>query len=288
MNLTDINTVKKILSRHGFSFSKALGQNFIINPDICPEMARLSGIEPGCGVIEIGPGIGVLTVELAKIAEKVVAIELDTRLIPVLAQTLSDYRNVEVINADVLKTDLVDIINTHFAGKKVYICANLPYYITSPIIMYLLESRLPVEAITVMVQKEAAQRLCAPVGSRESGAITVAVNYYAKAKRLFEVDKNSFTPAPKVDSEVMRLDIRKESEVELLDEKFFFSVVKAAFSQRRKTAINGISSGMGISKDKITKALEESRLSPTVRAEALTMEQLASLANNLYKLKQEK
>ena len=286
MNLTDINTVKKILSRHGFSFSKALGQNFIINPEVCPEMARLSGIEPGCGVIEIGPGIGVLTVELAKIAEKVVAIELDTRLIPVLAQTLSDYRNVEVINADVLKTDLVDIINTHFAGKKVYICANLPYYITSPIIMYLLESRLPVEAITVMVQKEAAERLCAPVGSRESGAITVAVNYYAKAKRLFGVDKNSFTPAPKVDSEVMRLDIRKEPEIELDDEKFFFSVVKAAFSQRRKTAINGISSGMGISKDKITKALEE--CSPTVRAEALTMEQLAALANSLYKLKQEK
>lgn len=288
MNLTDINTVKKILSRHGFSFSKALGQNFIINPDVCPEMARLSGIEPGCGVIEIGPGIGVLTVELAKIAEKVVAIELDTRLIPVLAQTLSDYRNVEVINADVLKTDLVDIINTHFAGKKVYICANLPYYITSPIIMYLLESRLPVESITVMVQKEAAERLCAPVGSRESGAITVAVNYYAKAKRLFGVDKNSFTPAPKVDSEVMRLDIRKEPEIELLDEKFFFSVVKAAFSQRRKTAINGISSGMGIPKDKITKALEECGLSPTVRAEALTMEQLAALANCLYKLKQEK
>ena len=288
MNLTDINTVKKILSRHGFSFSKALGQNFIINPDVCPEMARLSGIEPGCGVIEIGPGIGVLTVELAKIAEKVVAIELDTRLIPVLAQTLSDYRNVEVINADVLKTDLVDIINTHFAGKKVYICANLPYYITSPIIMYLLESRLPVEAITVMVQKEAAERLCAPVGSRDSGAITVAVNYYAKAKRLFGVDKNSFTPAPKVDSEVMRLDIRKEPEIELLDEKFFFSVVKAAFSQRRKTAINGISSGMGIAKDKITKALEECDLSPTVRAEALTMQQLAALANSLYKLKQEK
>ena len=288
MNLTDINTVKKILSRHGFSFSKALGQNFIINPDVCPEMARLSGIEPGCGVIEIGPGIGVLTVELAKIAEKVVAIELDTRLIPVLAQTLSDYRNVEVINADVLKTDLVDIINTHFAGKKVYICANLPYYITSPIIMYLLESRLPVEAITVMVQKEAAERLCAPVGNRDSGAITVAVNYYAKAKRLFGVDKNSFTPAPKVDSEVMRLDIRKEPEIELLDEKFFFSVVKAAFSQRRKTAINGISSGMGIAKDKITKALEECNLSPTVRAEALTMQQLAALANSLYKLKQEK
>lgn len=288
MNLTDINTVKKILSRHGFSFSKALGQNFIINPDVCPEMARLSGIEPGCGVIEIGPGIGVLTVELAKIAEKVVAIELDTRLIPVLAQTLSNYRNVEVINADVLKTDLVDIITTHFAGKKVYICANLPYYITSPIIMYLLESRLPVESITVMVQKEAAERLCAPVGSRESGAITVAVNYYAKAKRLFGVDKNSFTPAPKVDSEVMRLDIRKEPEIQLDDEKFFFSVVKAAFSQRRKTAINGISSGMGIAKDKITKALEECNLSPTVRAEALSMEQLASLANCLYKLKQEK
>ena len=285
MNLTDINTVKKLLSRHGFSFSKALGQNFIIDPEVCPEMARLSGIEPGCGVIEIGPGIGVLTVELAKIAEKVVAVELDTRLIPVLAQTLSDYRNVEVINADVLKTDLHELIKTHFEGKKVYVCANLPYYITSPIIMYLLESNLPVESITVMVQKEAAERLCAEVGSRNSGAITVAVNYYAKAKRLFPVLRDSFTPAPKVDSEVMRLDVRKTPEIELKNEKFFFDVVKAAFSQRRKTAVNGISSGMGLSKDTVNKALEMCSLPVSVRAEALTMQQLADLANTLYEIK---
>ena len=282
MTLTDINTVKRLLGKHGFSFSKALGQNFIIDETVCPQMARLSGISENDGVIEIGPGIGVLTVELAKKAKKVVAIELDTRLIPVLAETLSESRNVEVINADVLKTDLHALIKEHFADvEKIHVCANLPYYITSPIIMYLLEENLPIEAITVMVQKEAAERLCADVGSRDAGAVTVAVDYYAEAKRLFGVNRNSFMPAPKVDSEVIKLNVRKEPAVALKDEKFFFNMVRAAFSQRRKTAANSIGSLMGIPKEKIYAALDAAGLDRSVRAEALSMKELAALAGEL-------
>ena len=172
-------------------------------------MAEACGADENTGVIEIGAGIGVLTAELAKRAKKVVSLELDTRLIPVLAGTLEDFDNVEVLNADVLKTDLHELIASRFNGMRVVVCANLPYYITSPVIMYLLESRIPIDAVTVMVQKEAAARLCAPVGSRDAGAVTVAVNYYADAKKLFDVSAGSFMPAPKVDSSVIRLDIRQ-------------------------------------------------------------------------------
>ena len=285
MELTDFNVIKRILGRHGFSFSKALGQNFLTDPAVCPRMADEGGVREGTCALEVGPGLGVLTVELAKRADKVVTVELDTRLIPVLAETLSDYRNVQVINADVLKTDLHKLIAENFDGKPVNVCANLPYYITSPILMYLLESRLPVESITVMVQKEAAERLCARVGSRDSGAITVAVNYYAETEVLFDVGRECFMPSPNVDSCVIRLKIRKEPPVKVVDEEFFFRMVKAAFSQRRKTASNGISSGMGIAKDKVAEALTLSGLSPTVRAEALTMEELAVLSDNLLKVR---
>lgn len=285
MELTDINVIKRILGRHGFSFSKALGQNFLIDPTVCPRMAELGGADGESCMIEIGPGLGVLTVELAKRAHKVITVELDTRLIPVLAETLNDYRNVEVINADVLKTNLHALIRDNFEGRSVNVCANLPYYITSPILMYLLESKLPVESITVMVQKEAADRLCAKVGSRDSGAITVAVNYYAQTEILFDVGRECFTPSPNVDSCVIRLKVRKEPPVKVQNEEFFFKMVKAAFSQRRKTASNGISSGMGIAKDKVAEALRLSGLSPTVRAEALTMEELALLSDNLLKVK---
>ncbi len=285
MELTDINVIKRILGKHGFSFSKALGQNFLVDPTVCPRMADMGGVKEGTCAIEIGPGLGVLTVELAKRADKVITVELDTRLIPVLAETLTDYRNVEVINADVLKTDLHRLIAENFQGKSVNVCANLPYYITSPILMYLLESKLPVESITVMVQKEAADRLCARVGSRDSGAITVAVNYYAESEVLFDVKRDCFTPSPNVDSCVIKLNVRKAPPVKVDNEEFFFKMVKAAFSQRRKTASNGISSGMGIPKDKVAQALSMSELSPAVRAEALTMEELARLSDNLLKVR---
>lgn len=279
--LSDIGTIKDILSRYGFNFSKGLGQNFLINPSVCPRMAEMSGAGEGVGVIEIGPGIGVLTQELCKLADKVVAIEIDKRLIPVLDETLSDFDNVKVINNDVMELDLNALIEEEFAGMKVVVCANLPYYITSPVIMKLLEDNLPIEAITVMVQKEAAQRICAEVGTRQSGAVTVAVNFYSKPELLFSVSAGSFMPAPKVDSAVIRLDIYKEPLFVLDDNKKFFTAVKAAFAQRRKTVLNSISSSLGLEKSAVNELLSESNVSPQARAEKLSMEDFYNIAQRL-------
>ena len=278
--LSDIGTIKEILAKHGFTFSKALGQNFLITPSVCPRMAELSGAGQGVGVIEVGPGIGVLTNELCKLADKVVAVELDKRLLPVLDETLAEYDNIKVINDDILKLDLHKLIEEEFAGLEVVVCANLPYYITSPVIMKLLEDRLPVTAITVMVQKEAAQRICAAVGSRESGAVTVSVNYYAEPKLMFTVSAGSFMPAPKVDSAVIRLDIRKKPPVEV-DEAAFFRVVKAAFSQRRKVISNSLSAGLGLDKAAVSKMLENAGVTPNARAEQLSLDGFAAIANQL-------
>ncbi|WP_028521457.1 16S rRNA (adenine(1518)-N(6)/adenine(1519)-N(6))-dimethyltransferase RsmA [Ruminococcus flavefaciens] len=283
MNLTNIGTVKDILSRHGFSFSKGLGQNFIINPDICPKIAENGNACKGFGVLEIGTGIGVLTAELAKRADKVTAVEIDTRLLPILEETLADFDNVKIINEDVMKCDLHKLIEEEFGGLKVAVCANLPYYITSPIIMMLLESRLPIESITVMVQKEAAQRLCAKVGTRESGAITVGVNYYGTVKNLFGVSRGSFMPAPNVDSAVIRIDLNGEHRLDEESERFFFRVVKAGFSQRRKTLANSLASVMGIPKDRVYSALTGLGLPEAARIEQLDMEQLIALAAELMK-----
>ena len=279
--LSDIGTIKDILSRHGFTFSKSLGQNFLINPSVCPRMAELSGADKGVGVIEIGPGIGVLTNELCKLADKVVAIELDKRLLPVLEETLGEYDNLKVINADVLETDLHNLIEDEFSGMEVVVCANLPYYITSPVIMKLLEDKLPISAITVMVQKEAAQRICAEVGSRQSGAVTVSVNYYAKPEMLFSVSAGSFMPAPKVDSAVIRLNVLDKPPVNVNDEKKFFSVVKASFSQRRKVISNSLSSGLSLDKSKTAEILEKSGVPLNARAEKLSLQNFADIANNL-------
>lgn len=284
MDLTNISTVKEILSRHGFNFSKGLGQNFIINPGICPKIAENGNAKAGYGVLEIGTGIGVLTKELAIRADKVTAVEIDTRLLPILKETLAEFDNVKIINEDVMKCDLHELIKNEFAGLRVAVCANLPYYITSPILMLLLENRLPVDSITVMVQKEAAQRLCAKVGSRESGAITVAVNYYGEAHQLFGVSRGSFMPSPNVDSAVIRIDPRP---VPLLDEeaeKYFFKVVRGGFSQRRKTAANAVSSQLGIPKETVYAALRDAGLPDTARLEQLEMDQLISFSEALRKL----
>ena len=280
-NLSDISVIRSVLEKHGFNFSKALGQNFLINPSVCPRMAEYSLADENTGVIEIGAGIGVLTAELAKIAKKVVCVELDTRLLPILDETLADFDNIEIVNADVMKTDLKALIEEKFQGMDVVVCANLPYYITSPVITMLLESRLPIKAVTVMIQKEASDRLCTPVGSRDSGAITVCTNYYAEVRQLFNVSRGSLMPAPNVDSTVIRLDIRANPAVTVSDEKKFFRMVKAAFAQRRKTALNSISSGMGISKTQVAEALAASGLDENVRAEKLTMQELATLCENL-------
>lgn len=282
MNLYDYNTVKRILTKHGFTFSKALGQNFLINPDVCPQMAESLSADENTGVLEVGPGIGVLTKELCRVAGKVVSVELDKRLFPVLDETLAEFDNLEIINADVMKIDLNKLIEEKFSGcSSVKVCANLPYYITSPVIMTLLESKLPVDEIVVMVQKEAGERLCAEVGSRMAGAVTVAVNYYADSEILFDVNRDSFMPSPKVDSVVIRLTVRKKSKFEVSNEKKFFSLVKCAFSQRRKTALNSISNTMGVPKDKISAVFTELGLDTNIRAEKLTMDNFINIADRL-------
>ena len=283
--LSDISNIKAILSRHGFTFSRSLGQNFLINPSVCPKMAAASGAGKGAGVIEIGPGIGVLTCELAKLADKVVAIELDKRLLPVLNETLSEYNNIKIINDDALKVDFKSLIEREFSDMPVYICANLPYYITSPVIMRLLESKLNVGSITVMVQKEAALRLCAAVGTRQSSSITVAVNYYAQAEMLFGVSAGSFLPAPKVDSAVIRLNINKTPPVCVDDEAFFFKIIQSAFGQRRKTVLNSISFGLGIDKPKLSEVLKSCGIPENYRAEQLTLENFSDIANILSEQK---
>ena len=280
-HLSDPGQIKEVLSRHGFHFSKALGQNFLINGSVCPRMAAECGAGECEGVIEVGPGIGVLTWELSQVAKKVTAIELDQRLFPVLEETLAGCDNVKIVPGDVMKLDLHQLIQEEFGGGPVCVCANLPYYITSPVILRLLEEELPITAITVMVQKEAAQRLCAPPGSRECGAVSVAVHYRSVPQVLFPVGRGSFMPPPNVDSAVIRLDLRKDPPVEVRDEEWFFKVSRAAFAQRRKTAANSISATLGVPKAQVEETLTASGIPANIRAERLTLEQLAVLSNGL-------
>ena len=275
--LTDLATIRALCEKYNFALSKGFGQNFIINPGVCPKIVDGSGIDRSWGVIEIGPGIGVLTKELARRAGKVVAIEVDKRLPPVLAETLAEFDNVKILLQDVLTVDLHQLIREEFPDMPVAVCANLPYYITSPIIMKLLEDRLPIRSVTVMVQKEAADRLAAAPGTRESGAISCAVQYFAEPKMLFTVQPGSFYPAPKVTSAVVRLDIRPAPAVQVPDEKGYFALVRAAFGQRRKTAANSIASGLGLPKEAVLAALERAGLDPRVRPEKLTLADFAAL-----------
>ena len=282
-NLCDYNTVKKILSAHGFNFSKALGQNFIIDDTVCPAMADMLNIDESTGVLEVGPGVGVLTKELCKRAGKVVSIELDERLYPVLEKTLADYDNFELVKGDVMKLDLHGIIAQKLSGfKEVKVCANLPYYITSPVIMTLLEGKLAITEIEVMVQQEAAERLCAELGSREAGAVTFAVNYYGKVEILFNVGRECFMPSPKVDSSVIRIAVREKPEFDVKNEKQLFTLVKCAFAQRRKTLVNSLANSLGKSKADITNALSQLGIEPNVRAENLRMEDYVNLADLLF------
>lgn len=280
-NLTNLGTIRTIMDRFGFTFSKSLGQNFIVNPSVCPKIAELGGAESEVGVLEIGAGFGVLTNELAARAEKVVVVELDSRLLPVLSHTLSDHKNVKVVNQDILKTDLPALLAEEFGEMEVVVCANLPYYITSPILMMLLESRLPVKSITVMVQKEAGERICAVMPSRACGAVTAAVRYYSEPQILFPVSRGSFYPSPNVDSMVVRLDVKKELPLEGEAEKRLFRVVKAAFGQRRKTLVNTLSSGLKIEKARAAEAIAEAGLKPTVRAEELSLDEFIRLSQIL-------
>lgn len=277
MNLTSPKQIAALLEQFGFSFSKSLGQNFLINAAIPVKIAEQANLSDETTVLEIGPGIGCLTRELAIRAKKVIAVEIDQRLLPVLGYTLSDCSNVQVIHSDVLDVDICGLFDPQ---ERVVVCANLPYYVTTPILMYLLESRARLESITVMVQKEVAQRICSAAGGKEYGAVSAAIRYYTEPKMLFGVSRGSFMPAPNVDSAVIRLDRRAEKP-SVRDEKMLFGVIRAGFSQRRKTFVNSVSSGLGIEKNRVESLLQELGLDPAIRAEKLSIEDFCRISDRL-------
>lgn len=279
MELTNIGTIRELFERHGFSFTKSLGQNFLVNPAVCPKIAELGGAKPGVCALEIGTGVGVLTKELAKRCDKVIAVEIDTSLKPILEETLADYDNIEIVFADVMDTDLAALLAEKAAGMDVVVCANLPYYITSPVIMRVLESRLPVTAMTVMVQKEAADRICAKPGTRDCGAISCAVSYYSEPKLLFKVGRGSFMPSPNVDSAVIRLDVKPRTDRPAEWEKMLFRIIRSAFSQRRKQIANPLCGELGIAKPQLAELMTSCGIKPTARAEELTLEDFARLTD---------
>jgi len=284
MKLFSPATINEIKKKYGIQPIKSLGQNFIIDKNIIDKIIEKSNIGKGDLVIEIGPGIGVLTAAAAEKAAKVVAIEIDEHLIPVLKETLSEYNNIEVINNDILKTDLGRILeqNKEINGQiieGVKILGNLPYYITTPIIMKILEDRVPVDSITVMLQKEVADRIKAEPGSKTYGALSVAVQYYCTVTHVANASKEVFVPRPKVDSTVIRLDLRKEQPFSLNDEETFFAVVKAGFGQRRKTLLNSLAGIYGLTKDEVGAIITNAGIDPTRRAETLQLQEFAALAN---------
>ena len=290
MKLYAPSTIEAIKEKHRFQLSKSLGQNFITDKHVIERIVEGAGPSEKDLVIEIGPGIGVLTAEAAPQAAKVIAIEIDSKLIPILGETLAEYDNVEVINQDILKTDLNGIIDEqrqlgNFTGD-VKIIGNLPYYITTPIIMHILENSIHAESITVMMQKEVADRIKASPGNKTYGAISAAVQYYCEVEQVISVPKEVFVPRPKVDSAVLKLTIRKETPVDLIDEKAFFACIKAGFGQRRKTLLNSLTGTYGLSKDEIRAILEKAGIDPVRRAETLDMNEFADIANGVASAKQ--
>ena len=283
MDLCNVSVIKEVMSEAGITFRKEFGQNFLINRIIPENIADNAAYDENTLIIEIGPGIGCLTKELAERYKKVVAIEIDKGLIPVLEKTLADYDNVTVINADVMKTDLVQIVEQYSDGMPVAVCANLPYYITTPILMYLLESDVKLSSITVMVQNEVASRLVAPAGSSDYGAITAVLGFYGESRKLFKVSAGSFMPAPKVDSAVVKIDLYKEPRYFPRDEKGFRNLIKAAFEMRRKTLVNAINAKFPhIDKGRIAEVVVSLGFSETVRGEKLSTEDFVSLSNLLF------
>ena len=278
MNLCDYNTIRDLLARHEFHFSKSMGQNFLIDPEVPRRIAEASGADAGCGVLEIGPGIGPLTAELAQRAGKVVAVELDRALLPVLAETMAPYPNVEVVPGDVLKLDLTAIAAEKFQGLTPIVCANLPYNVTSPILEKLVESPC-FTAFTVMIQREVARRLCAPQGSSEGGSFSLFLQYYMKPELLFDVPPEKFLPAPKVTSAVIRCVRRERPAVDVADEGFFFKVMRGGFLLRRKTLANSLCAALpGFSKEQILDAMSRCGLPADIRGERLTLQDFSDLA----------
>lgn len=283
MNVCDSEEIKGLLGRHGFRFSKTMGQNFLIQDWVPRDIAEASGADETTGVLEIGPGIGPLTQQLAKRAKKVTAVELDKSLAPLLAETLADCRNVNVIFADVLKVDLPQLVQEEFSGLGLtpMVCANLPYNITSPVISKLLESRL-FPTITVMIQKEVAQRICALPGDKDCSAFSLYCQYFARCEELFDVPPSCFLPAPKVTSTVIQLKQWDKPPVEVADEALFFRTIRAGFALRRKTLANSLATGFSsLSKEQLTEAITACGLSPTVRGEKLSLQDYANLSQQL-------
>ena len=273
-----------LLNKYNISANKSLGQNFLINDEVIEETINCADIEKEDLIIEIGPGLGTLTSKLLEKAKKIIAIELDNRMVKILKERFSLYSNFEIINQDILKVDLKEIIKKEKEEngiKNVKVVANLPYYITTPIIMKLLEDKLDIESITVMVQKEVAKRLAANTGEKLAGAITYSVQYYCNTKEIIEVPRESFIPAPEVESEVIQLILRKNPPVKVKDEKVFFKLIKTSFMQRRKTFLNGVSNSGLVNKEKLREILNELKIDENIRGENLSLEQFADIANKI-------
>lgn len=279
-------STSEIIEKYGFDFRKKFGQNFLVDNRILDKTIEAAGITPEDCVLEIGPGIGTMTQRLAEEAGEVVAVEIDKNLIPILEETLQGYTNVTVLNADILKTDIHEIA-AHHGGKPLKVVANLPYYITTPIIMALFESKVPVKSVTIMVQKEVADRMCVGPGTKEYGALSLAVQYYAKPEIVTKVPASCFMPKPNVDSAVVRLTRYEKPPVLVRDEEWLFAVIRASFNQRRKTLANGLANAgnIGVSRQRIEVVLKEMGLSLTIRGEALTLEQFAELSNRIYEVR---
>jgi 16S rRNA (adenine1518-N6/adenine1519-N6)-dimethyltransferase len=284
------NRTKAILQTYQFTFKKSLGQNFLVDVNILQNIINHAGIDKQTGTIEIGPGIGALTEQLAIHSDKVVAFEIDGRLLPILEETLGDYDNVRIIHEDILKADVHRIIEENFAkDQNIHIVANLPYYITTPILMKLLRERLPVESITVMIQKEVADRMAASPNTKSYGSLSIAVQYYTEAKVVMNVPKTVFMPQPNVDSSILRLVKRDQPPVFVEDEDYFFTIVQACFAQRRKTLRNNLTSHFkgALDKEKINAILESTGIDGTRRGESLNMNEFSVLANAFFKQQQD-
>ena len=285
MNLCDIKNIKQIMSVFGIKFHKEFGQNFLTNKMVVEDIAEYCCDGKSNTILEIGPGIGTLTVELAERYENVISLEIDKGLIPVLSYTLDEYNNVKVINEDVMKTDLETLLAPYFEGG-VSVCANLPYYITTPILMKLLESRLPFDYITIMIQAEVADRLCAKAGSKDCGAITAVLSYYGEAEKLFTVNADNFMPPPKVNSSVVRIKLYKDKPYKPKNEEIFFKVIKAAFEQRRKTLLNALSCGFPeIPKEVLAEIIEKAGHRPDIRGEKLDVKMFCELSDFIAEIK---
>lgn len=281
--LSSHRKTKEVVDKHGFKFSKSLGQNFLIDDNVIDKILDGARLSEGDKIIEVGPGIGTLTREMGKIADKVVAIEIDKTLIPILKDTLDEFENIEVVNQDILKVDVQGLVNEKLSGGPVKLVANLPYYITTPIVMKFLEEDIPVTDIVVMVQKEVADRMNAGPGTKDYGALSIAVQYYCDTEIVAKAPRHMFIPQPNVDSTVIGLHVREEKKYKVDSEEVFFKTVKAAFGQRRKTLLNALGTLGFLDKDEIREVLQEANIDEKRRGETLSIEEFANLANCVNK-----